>query len=244
MKWSPSNSSVRQRATLKTEDIGVEAHDDAVLFAQASNLGRIPVKGTDWEKDCNLIDDVAVAEIQLVPHNRSPTDGRPFGNRPFLPSHHPQIRAVYNHVPDSRQSCAQTQQREDWCRESTYGASSCRGRGSAPVQFGVRAEMTHRTEVLMTQNSARNGRVIIRTLNAEPIATKHTMERVVAFDMSFISTRLLDSLIDLYRPQMERMRWQMNNAIRKMMQFNILVLIERELGERDVSLVMDDNRRC
>ena len=79
----------------------------------------------------------------------------------------------------------------------------------------------------MTQNSARNGRVIIRMLNAEPIATKHTMERVVAFDMSFISTRLLDSLIDLYRPQMERMRWQMNNAIRKMMQFNILVLIER-----------------
>ena len=44
---------------LQAKDIGVEAHDDAVLFTQAGHLGRMPVKGAEREIDRNLIDNVA-----------------------------------------------------------------------------------------------------------------------------------------------------------------------------------------
>jgi hypothetical protein len=58
--------------------------------------------------------------------------------------------------------------------------------------------------------------VIILTEKTEPMATKHTTESVVAFDTSAISPRLLDSLLDLYRPQAEKTKWQINSARTKM----------------------------
>jgi hypothetical protein len=90
----------------------------------------------------------------------------------------------------------------------------------------------HSFAVLVTQNSARNGKVIILTEKTEPMATKHTTESVVAFDTSAISPRLLDSLLDLYRPQAEKTKWQRRRAKAKMAKSVVFVLREgnRESG--------------
>jgi hypothetical protein len=65
---------------------------------------------------------------------------------------------------------------------------------------------------LIAQKSAKNCMVIIPTEKTEPIATKHNTESVVAFNRSGNSERLVDSLLDLYRPQAEKTRWQMSSA--------------------------------
>lgn len=56
---------------------------------------------------------------------------------------------------------------------------------------------TQSTNVLTSQNVARNGGVAILTENTDPIAKKHNAESVVAFEMSRSSERLLDSRLDL-----------------------------------------------